>query len=60
MPSILPSGATQLAPWRTQTWELLGKVHGYLGRVSQVEIAKDRAKDIQRVREQLAGEIDIA
>lgn len=49
--------ATHLAPWKTQTWELLGKVHDGLGRSGQAEIAKARAKEVQRVREQLAGEI---
>lgn len=52
--------ATQLAPWKTQTWELLGKVHYYLGGSSQSEIANDRAREVQRVRQQLTGEIDIA
>ena len=51
---------TQLAPWKTQTWELLGKVHDGLGRANQAKIAKDRAKEVQRVREQLAEEIAIA
>ena len=52
--------ATQLAPWKTQAWELLGKVHDGLGRSRQAEIAKDRAKEVQRIREQLAGEIAAA
>ena len=52
--------ATQLAPWRTQTWELLGKVHGCLGRSIHAESANERAEEVQRVREQLAGEIDAA
>ncbi len=43
--------ATQLAPWKTQTWHLLGMVHDGLGRSGQAEIAKDRAKEIQRARE---------
>lgn len=50
--------ATRLAPWKTQTWELLGKVEHDLGRSSQAEIAKDRAVEVQRVLDQLAGEID--
>ena len=49
--------ATQLAPWKTQTWRLLGKVYDGLGRSSQAEIAEGRAKEVQQVREQLAGEI---
>ena len=52
--------ATQLAPWKTQTWRLLGKVYNGLGRSGQAKIAEDRAKEIQRVREQLAGEIATA
>ena len=52
--------ATQLAPWKTQTWRLLGQVYSGLGRSGQAEIAEDRAKEVQRVREQLAGEIATA
>ena len=52
--------ATQLAPWKTQTWRLLGKVYNGLGRSGQAEIAEDRAKEIQRVRAELAGEIATA
>ena len=52
--------ATQLAPWKTQTWRLLGKVYNGLGRSGQAKIAEDRAKETQRVREQLAGEIATA
>ena len=52
--------ATQLAPWKTQTWQLLGKVYGSLGRSRQAEITEDRAKEVQRVREQLASEIATA
>ncbi|MBK7929081.1 MAG: hypothetical protein IPJ98_16880 [Bryobacterales bacterium] len=28
------SGAAELAPWKTQTWELLGKIYGDLGRLA--------------------------
>ena len=52
--------ATQLAPWKTQTWRLLGQVYSGLGRSGQAEIAEDRAKEVQRVREQLADEIAAA
>ena len=52
--------ATQLAPWKTPTWHLLGMVHDGLGRSGQAEIAKDRAKEVQRVRDELAGEIATA
>ena len=52
--------ATQLAPWKTQTWKLLGMVHEGLGRSSQAKIAQNRAKEVQRVREQLADEIATA
>ena len=52
--------ATQLAPWKTPTWHLLGMVHDGLGRSGQAEIAKDRAKEVQQAREQLADEIATA
>jgi tetratricopeptide (TPR) repeat protein len=50
--------ATQMAPWKTQTWELLGEVQGHLGRSTQAEAARNRAAEVQRVRSQLAEEID--
>ena len=50
--------ATQLAPWKTQTWELLGEVHRNLGRLAQAEIARNRAEEVQRVRSELSEEID--
>ena len=52
--------ATQLAPWKNQTWRFLGKIYGGLGRSGQAEITEGRAKEVQRVREQLAGEIATA
>ena len=52
--------ATQLAPWKTQTWQLLGQVYSGLGKPGQAEIAEDRAKEVQRIREQLTGEIATA
>ena len=52
--------ATQLAPWKTPTWHLLGMVHDGRGRSGQAEIAKDRAKEVQQAREQLADEIATA
>lgn len=52
--------ATQLAPWRSQTWNLLGNVHDGLGRSGPAEAAKDRAKEVQRLREQLNEEIAMA
>ncbi len=51
--------ATRLAPWRSQTWELLARVNNGLGRSGPAVIAKDRAKEVQRLREQLAEEIDL-
>ena len=51
--------ATRLAPWRSQTWELLARVNIGLGRSGPAVIAKDRAKEVQRLREQLAEEIDL-
>jgi len=49
--------AAQLAPWKTQTWELLAVVDDGLGRVGQAEVARKRAKEVQRAREQLNDEI---
>jgi len=52
--------ATQLAPWRSQTWELLARVNKGLGRSAEALIAKERATEVQRLRDQLAEEIDLA
>ena len=49
--------ATQLAPWRTQAWELLGEALDGQGRSGEAGVARDRAKEVQRVRNQLAEEI---
>lgn len=51
--------ATQLAPWKSQTWKLLWMVDDRLGRAVQAEGAKKQAAEVQRVREQLAAEIDL-
>ena len=47
-----------MAPWKTQAWELLGEVYRHLGRQTQAEAARNRAEEVQRVRSQLAEEID--
>jgi serine/threonine protein kinase len=52
--------STDLAPWKTQTWELMSEIFRSLGKVTQAQIATDRAKEIQRVREELAQEISAA
>ena len=52
--------AVQLAPWKTQAWKLLGMVHEGLGRSGQAKIAEDRAKEVQRAREQLVSGINVS
>ncbi len=52
--------ASQLAPWKSQTWDLLGKISDCLGRTVQAEEAKRRAAEVQRVRDELDSEIDRA
>jgi tetratricopeptide (TPR) repeat protein len=52
--------AAELAPWKTQTWQLLGEIFNCLGKMTQAESASKRAEEVQRVREQLAEEIDAA
>jgi tetratricopeptide (TPR) repeat protein len=52
--------ATQLAPWKTQTWKLLGEAHDRLGRSIHAETANKRAREVHRIREQLTDEIDLA
>jgi tetratricopeptide (TPR) repeat protein len=52
--------AAELAPWKTQTWELLAEVFGGLGNVTQAESASRRAEEVRRIRNQLAKEIDAA
>ena len=50
--------AVEFAPWRPQTWRLLGKILGCLGKVGKAESATKRAEEVQRVRIELAEEID--
>jgi len=50
--------ATEMAPWKTQTWELLGQVYSDVGRATQAEAARNRTEAVQRVRSQLTDEID--
>jgi tetratricopeptide (TPR) repeat protein len=50
--------AAELAPWKTQTWELLATILGRLGEVTQAADASRRAEEVQRVRDQLAEGID--
>ncbi len=58
MLSARRSARRELAPWKTQTWELLGQVYSDLGRATQAETARKRAEEVQRVRSQLTAEID--
>lgn len=51
--------ATEFAPWKRQTWWLLGEIHDRLGNTGQAAIAKKRSDEIQQVRDQLAAEIDL-
>lgn len=50
--------ATELAPWRTQTWQLLGQVYDRLGDTIQSEAAKQRCDEVLKVRDRLNAEID--
>jgi tetratricopeptide (TPR) repeat protein len=50
--------AGQLAPWKAQSWRLLAKALTGIGKVTEAETASRRAEEVQRVREQLAEEID--
>lgn len=50
--------ATRLAPWKTQTWDLLAQVYLRLGQASESGAARTRAEEVQRVRDELAKEIE--
>lgn len=52
--------ATQLAPWKTQTWKLLAEIHTRLKNAAPAAAATKRAEAVQRVRDQLAEEIEAA
>lgn len=52
--------AAKLAPWKIQSWRLLAKTLGGIGKATAAESASRRAEDVQRVRDELAGEIEKA
>jgi tetratricopeptide (TPR) repeat protein len=49
--------ATQLAPWKAQSWRLLAMILEDIGRPSEAESANTRAEEVQRIRDELAAEI---
>ena len=50
--------AVDLAPWKAQTWRLLANIQERAGKLSEAGIANSRADEVQRIREELAAEID--
>lgn len=52
--------AAQLAPWKAQSWRLLANALDGIGRAAQAEDASRRAEAVQRVRNELADEIEKA
>jgi tetratricopeptide (TPR) repeat protein len=49
--------AAQLAPWKAQSWRLLAKALAGIGKVTEAESASRRAEEVQRVRDEIADEI---
>ena len=50
--------ATVLAPWKVQSWKLLAKTLEDVGRPLEANSANKRAEEVQRIRGELAAEID--
>ena len=50
--------AAELAPWKTQAWQLLAQICGSLGEVNRAADATTRAEEVQRVRNQLAAQVE--
>jgi tetratricopeptide (TPR) repeat protein len=50
--------AAQLAPWKVQSWRLLAKTLGAIGKATEAESASSRADEVQRARDELADEIE--
>ena len=49
--------AAQLAPWKAQSWRLLANALAGIGKVTEAESASRRAEEVQRVRDEIADEI---
>jgi len=50
--------AAQLAPWKAQSWRLLAKALAGSGKVTEAERASRRAEEVQRVRDEIADDIE--
>jgi serine/threonine protein kinase/Flp pilus assembly protein TadD len=50
--------AAQLAPWKAQSWRLLAKALAGIRKVTEAESASRRAEEVQRVRDEIADEIE--